>query len=148
MKKTYTMPQIYVEEFVANRAIAACDQKKVVFDCMMGPNTDTTNVITSADSCINQAGVSTATVAIHNTHNRGWGHSNGSGGSWEKSANGWKYTAPSDAKGLLYICSKGLSHNTSAWTSGTTLTHSATHTGQWHCQIAPVYNVSDVVVGS
>lgn len=29
MKKTYTMPQIYVEEFVANRAIAACDQKKL-----------------------------------------------------------------------------------------------------------------------
>lgn len=159
MKRVYERPMMYMEEFAVNRAIAGgCLQKKVVFDCMMGPNTDTTNVITVADSCANKAGTTSLKTAIHGSHNNGWGHSDGTGGTWEKSTNGWKYTAPGDAVGLLYICSSGsgngfgssnASFSTTSWSeSNGVLTHSNGHTGNYHCQIAPVYNLSDVAVGS
>lgn len=148
MKKVYETPMAYVEEFSVNRAIAACEQKDVVFDCMMGPQTDTTNVIT--DSCRNKAGATTATIATHNATRRS-GHSDGTGGSWSGgNRSSLTYTAPEGAVGLLYICSDGR-HNFSKdkWSnSNGRLVHSNSHTGSYHCQIAPIYNQSDVVMGS
>lgn len=150
MKKVYETPMAYVEEFAVNRAIAACEQKDVVFDCMMGPQTDTANVITDSYSCRNKAGVTTATVATHTATDRS-GHSNETGGSWSGgNRSSLTYTAPSGAVGLLYICSYGRHNfNKDQWyNSNGKLMHTKEHTGQWHCQIAPIYNQSDVSMGS
>lgn len=145
-----------LEAFAPNRAIAVCTNKDVTFECMMGKNVDVDNVIidvTGAD-CDNDAGYTTATVAQHNAYNdSGWmGHSHGeSGGSWSFTTNtGWKYTAPTGAKGLLYICNNN-GYDTSKWSvSNGVLSHSKSHTGKWHCQVAPIFSdpVTEVGVAS
>ncbi len=134
------------------------------FDCMMGPNTDTDHVIIVESGCDNKAGVSSATVALHKATQRS-GHSDGTGGSWTYSggtggggrpgggrpgggSGTLTYTAPEGAQGLLYICANGGTYTTGNWSDGSILTHSNSHTGQWHCQIAPVYDKTNVVVGS
>lgn len=143
MKRTYERPLVYCEEFCANRAIATCIEQNVTFDCMMGPNTDTDHVIIVESGCDNKAGVSSATVALHKATQRS-GHSDGTGGG----SGTLTYTAPEGAQGLLYICANGGTYTTGNWSDGSILTHSNSHTGQWHCQIAPVYDKTNVVVGS
>lgn len=158
MKRTYERSLMYCEEFRPNRAIAACEQKDVVFDCMMGGNRDITNVITAASSCSRQAETSTATTAKHLGSR---GHSNVTGGTWSGGNSNLTYTAPDDAEGLLYICTYD---GNNSWTldkwsdNSAVLTHDNSHQpgsgggggrrGNWHCQIAPIYGYNDVNTGS
>lgn len=150
MKEYYERPMIMVEEFAANRAIAACGDsvgRDITFDCMIGDQTDTTNVLT--DSCRRIAGTTDVlNASASNSH----GHSNHSGGTWGSIGNGREvtrtYTAPSGAIGLLYYCS---ANGTSCFqVVDGVLTHSGSHNGGYHVQIAPLYgsSVEDVNVGS
>lgn len=155
MKEVYERPMIMVEEFTVNRAIAACGDevdKPIVFDCMIGPQTDTTNVLTT--SCSRVAGTTDATQALASNS---FSHSNHSGGTWGSSGGNRTYTAPSGAIGLLYYCSAG---GTSCFSvKNGVLTHMTNHSGghgghgggtNYHVQIAPLYGTSieEVNVGS
>ena len=146
MKMKYERPMITVEEFTVNRAIAACGDevgRDVVFDCMIGPNRDITNVLTT--NCRRQAGTTNLTTAsATNSHS----HSNYTGGTWSNRNGTCTYTAPDDAIGLIYFCSSCGTANFNE--SGNVLTHNAKHNGQYHVQIAPLYGTSieEVNVGS
>lgn len=154
MKELYERPMITVEEFTVNRAIAACGDevgRDVIFDCMIGPQTDTTNVLTT--SCSRVAGTTSVTQALATNS---FSHSNHSGGTWGTSGRSTRtYTAPSDAIGLLYFCSAG---GTSCFSvENGVLTHETSHSsgghgggGNYHVQIAPLYGTSieEVNVGS
>lgn len=146
MKELYERPMVTVEEFTVNRAIAACGDevsRAITFDCMIGPNTDITNVLT--ESCTLKAGTTTATTAsTTGSHS----HSNHTGGTWDSNRGTCTYTAPSEAVGLLYYCSSG---GTSCFSvSNGVLTHNKNHGGQYHVQIAPLYgsSVEEVNIGS
>lgn len=147
MKELYERPMIMVEEFTVNRAIAACGDevnRAITFDCMIGPNTDTTNVLTT--SCTRVAGTTTLTTAsTTNSHS----HSTHTGGTWSKSGGTLTYTAPADAIGLVYFCSATNGATCFKEENGT-LTHSKKHNGQYHVQVAPLYGTSieEVNVGS
>lgn len=148
MKELYERPMIMVEEFTVNRAIAACGDevsRAITFDCMIGPNTDTTNVLTT--SCTRVAGTTTLTTA---STTNSFSHSTHTGGTWENTGrNTLKYTAPADAIGLVYFCSA--SNGASCFTvEDGVLTHKTNHGGQYHVQVAPLYGTSieEVNVGS
>ncbi len=151
MKKMYAHPMITVEEFTVNRAIAACGDetsRAVVFDCMIGPKRDVTNVLTT--SCSRKAGTTTATVA--QTYNS-FSHSNVTGGTWSDSGNPRTYTAPSDAIGLVYFCSATNGSTCFSVNSEGVLVHNSSsraHGDSYHVEVAPLYgkSVEDVNVGS
>lgn len=148
MKEVYERPMITIEEFTVNRAIAACGDevgRDITFDCMIGPNTDLTNVLTT--NCSRKAGTTPVTQALATNS---FSHSDHSGGTWGTSGkNTCTYTAPSDAIGLLYFCSVG---GTSCFSvEDGVLTHTTNHnTREYHVQIAPLYGTSieEVNVGS
>lgn len=146
MKELYEHPMIMVEEFTVNRAIAACGDetgRDIIFDCMIGPNRDLTNVLT--DSCIRKAGTTTATQAYAMNSS---GHSNYTGGTWESNKGSCTYNAPNDAIGLLYFCSKGGQNCFKI--ENNVLKHTENHGPDFHVQIAPLYGtaIEEVNVGS
>lgn len=157
MKELYERPVITVEEFTVNRAIAACGDevgRDIIFDCMIGPQRDITNVLTT--NCSRKAGTTDLTTA---SATNSFSHSNYTGGTWSNSGNPRIYTAPDDAIGLLYFCSEG---GTACFSeSNGMLTHTTNHSNgghgghggggnNYHVQIAPLYgtSVEDVNVGS
>ncbi len=146
MKEVYERPVITVEEFTVNRAIAACEERDVTFDCMIGTATDTTNVITSDSSCSRIAGTTTAVKA---SAVGSFSNSNYSGGTWSHSGNTCNYTAPNGAIGLIYFCNKCGTRDFALNSSGV-LQHNTDHRAGAHVQIAPLYgsSTSDVNVGS
>lgn len=151
MKMKYESPMITVEEFTVNRAIAACGDeigRDIIFDCMIGDQRDTTNVLTT--SCSRKAGTTEFTTArTSGSHD----HSNYTGGLWDMTGNGQNktctYTAPGDAIGLVYFCS-GSNGPTCFREQNGVLVHTGNHRGQYHVQVAPLYGTSieDVNVGS
>lgn len=140
MKELYERPMITVEEFTVNRAIAACGDetsRAITFDCMIGPQRDVENVLTT--NCSRKAGT---TTLIKAGATNSFSHSNVTGGTWGWSDGMRTYTAPSDAKGLVYFCT---------YTNGTScfkeqngmLTHRENHpSDQYHVEVAPVYGTS------
>lgn len=148
MKELYERPMIIVEEFAVNRAIAACGDetsRAITFDCMIGPQRDVENVLTT--NCSRKAGTTTATRA---SATNSFSHSNVTGGRWGYSNGKRTYTAPSDAKGLIYFCT--YTNGTSCFTDqGGVLQHHQSHpTREYHVEVAPVYGTSieQVNVGS
>lgn len=148
MKELYERPMIIVEEFAVNRAIAACGDetsRAITFDCMIGPQRDVENVLTT--NCSRKAGTTTFTRA---SAKGSTGHSNVTGGTWSKSNDSLIYTAPSDAKGLIYFCT--YTNGTSCFKeSNGMLQHNQRHDSiQYHVEVAPVYGTSieQVNVGS
>lgn len=146
MKELYEYPMITVEEFTVNRAIAACGDetgRDIIFDCMIGPNRDLTNVLT--DSCGRKAGTTEVTKA-YATNSKGY--SEYTGGTWNFKNGTCTYTAPSDAIGLLYFCSGG--GQSCFKIENNTLMHTTNHGPEYHVQIAPLYGTSikEVNVGS
>lgn len=158
MKREYESPLVVVEEFVPNRAVAACGaDTTVIFDCMAGPYKDTENVLSDAagiSGCNIQAGYSAGVTAATNS---GQSHSSyNSNFTW--TTGGGKLTATAaNATGMLYVCAARMSGNTkddysrNGWTvSGSTVAHSNSHGSTSHScthpMIAPVFgDVSDVV---
>lgn len=149
MKEIYERPRIMVEEFAVNRAIANCDEDmKLTFNCMIGDQTDTTNVIT--DNCLRKAATTLDTTGYTTISTVG-----SNGNSFSRSDNYWYsddhktlyYTAPTGAKGLIYFCT--YSNGTSCFTvnnSTKTIEHNQTHPGQYHVEVLPTYG--DIDVGS
>lgn len=153
MKELYERPMITVEEFTVNRAIAACGDetsRPITFDCMIGPNLDITNVLTT--NCSRKAGTTTAKTAQTTAS---FDHSNVTGGTWGWSDGMRTYTAPKGATGLIYFCT--YTNGSSCFTeSNGVLTHGQTHSNggpggpgghgghgggqvQYHVEVAPVY---------
>lgn len=151
MKELYERPVIMVEEFTVNRAIAACGDetsRPIIFDCMIGDQRDTTSVLTT--NCSRKAGTTELTTArTSGSHD----HSNYTGGDWTMTGNGQNktctYYAPSGAIGLVYFCSGSNGASCFNEQNGV-LTHTGSHRGQYHVQVAPLYGTSieDVNVGS
>lgn len=149
MKELYERPMIAVEEFTVNRAIAACGDetsKAITFDCMIGPNVDTTNVLTADSNCRRQAGITTLKTASTTESNS---HSNHTQGTWGTLNGARTYTAPSNAIGLVYFCSAVNGSSDFSEKNGV-LTHTGRHGGNYHVQVAPLYGTSieEVNVGS
>lgn len=150
MKRNYDSPLMMIELFAANQAVANCEAKKVSFNCLAGPNIDSTNVITSDNNeCSKFAKTTSATVATNPNSNQ---HSSPAvGGSWAK--NGVTFTAEDEAVGLLYICvpleGSESDYSIDKWTvTNGVLTHSGSHNGPYHCMVTPVYNATNVSTGS
>lgn len=157
MKREYESPLVVVEEFVPNRAVAACGvDTKIIFDCMAGPNRDPEHVLSDAagiSGCSIQAGYSAGVTSATNSSTR---HSNyNSSFTWTTSGRTLTATA-ANATGMLYVCAARQSGNsaddysTNGWTvSGGSVAHSnsgSTRHSCTHPMIAPVFgDVSDVV---
>lgn len=120
MKRDYIRPQVLVEEFVPNQAIAsACSsQTSVVFDCMRGSDTDTAIVLSEnsaigATNCgVNAGYAERATKAVNMTPGGGYS-TNSSSLTW--STEGGYLTATANADnvlGFLYICASQHDNNT------------------------------------
>lgn len=148
MKELYERPMIMVEEFAVNRAIAACGDetsRAITFDCMIGPQRDIENVLTT--NCSRKAATTTATKA---SASNSFNHSDVTGGTWGTSGSNWggnvtrTYTAPSDAIGLIYFCS--YTNGTSCFTVENGVVKHATSHGRgqanYHVEVAPVYGTS------
>lgn len=143
MKELYERPMIMVEEFAVNRAIAACGDetsRAITFDCMIGPQRDIENVLTT--NCSRKAATTTATKA---SASNSFSHSNVTGGTWGSSGRGTcTYTAPSDAIGLIYFCS--YTNGTSCFTvENGVVKHETSHGrghANYHVEVAPVYGTS------
>ena len=166
MKMTYETPKMFVEDFMANNAVAACSANTdVTFDCMAGPQTDTANVLASTlgKSCTYDAGfigdstgATTGTyTAVNSAGNYSYNHSKHCGFSWSNQS------ASIKASGLLYICSYDVTSgqgrnkttttykNTNHWSaSGTTATHTTYENNSEHTMIAPVYGEADSIATS
>ena len=167
MKRDYIRPQVLVEEFVPNQAIAAActSATSIVFDCMKGEDTDTAVVISSNEivtgsktsSCSVNVGFAPGTTVAIN-QDPGKDHSSNSdclSWTYDRSGN-LVATATSEIKGFIYICAENRHSNDSAndfhtdcWSAvGNTLTHSGrSDEGEcYHHMIAPVVGV--VAIGS
>lgn len=151
MKRKYERPIMMVEEFRANRAIAACEERALEFDCMMGNQVESRNVITDEEPCKVAAGYAAVSKAYHPNGSR-WNHTDTTGGTWTSTGSGLTYTGPTGTTGLLYICTptRHIEYSTDQWSVvGNTLTHAKSHGGnQYHCEIMPVANLGDVAVVS
>lgn len=166
MKRAYNSPQMAIELFAANQAIATCIPKDVTFECMIGTMTDTTNVIIEDAGCANKALLAEGVTSAYNPIG-GLGHSNGGSGTWNADNTGCTYYAPSGSKGLLVICAVHESdeftspiqlYTTASWSqSGNQLVHTSVRHDHalgskkdlmYHCQVAPVSDITNVTIGS
>ena len=117
MKRVYESPVLYVEEFMANHAIAACNTEHITeytFDCMYGNQTDISNSIiaTNIDTtspCTNNVGYAPdSTTAIN--YEKGFGHTSNTGNisaKWTTTDEYVQVVYAGDFDGLLYADSNG-----------------------------------------
>lgn len=164
MKREYSCPKLFVENFTPNAAVAACTSEGGIewtFDCFRGPNTDNATVVASGlttDGC-NKAvgyapGVNTAwTFYFRGNHSNNsdiaeWGSGtyNGTDSNYSGRYLSVTYTG---AQGLLYADATGNgSFTTNEW-STTKIPGVVAHSkngnrGYDHAMIAPVINTASV----
>ena len=160
MKTKYESPLMVVEMFAANQAIAGCTaNSNVNFDCLVGTEKDTANVLAAALSCkVNAEYFPEADSAYNDSRDHSEYNSNLDWSKWDSSHTVY---AKNDPSGMLCICAANMNHNgtndysTNGWTlDGSTVSHSnnrfaSTSHNCTHAMVAPVYgSVTGINVGS
>ena len=150
MKKAYSTPCLYIEEFATNRAVATtCSQTTLSFVCTTGPDTPRAATVVSSD--ISGSGCSTNVGYFEgNTVTNSTSVAQGKTPAI-RSASGWTTTGSytykyNGAEALLYACYQGSGDNSSSatyagisdWTKGSTLTHSVKKSAGHHAEVCPV----------
>lgn len=145
MRKKYRTPQLSVELFTANRAIAGCAVESGIdwtFDCMRGPNTDTANVISStltSSSCTLNIGYASGSKTARDYYNSS-SHSSNAGGKWTTGGdwrNGYVQVTYSNAAGLLYTDGNATT-DASVWSVDSGIVTHSNAEGGMHHMVAPV----------
>lgn len=142
MKKEYTMPVMYLEQFVANTAVSTCTVEggiNYTFDCMMGPNVDLDVVIndTIATGCNRKIGYAPGIDTARDYSSRG-SHSNNnpSRATWTK-YNNYLQVTYSGAEGLLYTDGSA-NTDSKVWSVESGYVKHSTSPGGMHHMVAPV----------
>lgn len=170
MKRSYERPLMSVELFMANQAVSTCTVQGGIewtFDCMYGPNTDTTNVISTqipnvSASCSLNIGYAGGVLTARDYSSQG-NHSNNNSSlaTWTSSGlnNGGPGGRPggrpgggsgesylqvtySGGEGLLYT--DGSSSYDSLWSVGSGIVQHSSERGGTHHMVAPVINTQSI----
>lgn len=132
MKKIYSKPVLYTEEFALNESVANCGDTPVPlnFDCLRGPINDTENIFN--EGVTNCSFVPTYYEGVNQVYTS------------KKS-----FHANSDASGVYVYCKRNGDFAPNEWTlNGQILTHKTdgkghdTHTQEagWHCMAVSAYS--------
>ncbi|MGN0299318.1 MAG: hypothetical protein ACI4C1_09090 [Lachnospiraceae bacterium] len=168
MKKSYMMPVMKVEQFVANTAVSTCTVQGGInwtFDCMYGPEVDTANVISTQIPNVNATcglnigyagGILTArdysSQGSHSNNNSslatwttsGLGNSGGPGGKpGGGSSDSYLQVVYSGGEGLLYTDGDATT-DASVWSVQTGYVKHSSDRGGTHHMVAPVINTQTI----
>lgn len=155
MKRSYESPLMSIELFMANQAVSTCTVEgdiKWTFDCMYGPDTDTTSVISTQipnveASCSVNIGYAGGILTARDYSSRG-NHSNNNRSlakwDWDRKG-GYLQVTYSGGEGLLYTDGNA-STDSSVWSVNSTdgyVIHSEDRGGMHH-MVAPVMNTQTI----
>lgn len=144
MKKEYTMPVMYVEQFVANTAVSTCTVEGGIeypFDCMYGTEIDTRNVIndTIASGCSTKIGYAQG-INTARDYAYGFGHSNNNPdrATWTYASDrSYLQVTYSGAEGILYTDGNA-NTDSQVWSVESGYVKHSTNRGGTHHMVAPV----------
>lgn len=157
MKRVFEKPVMNVELFVANQAVSSCtihgQGVEYTFDCMVGPNTDTTNVISSdipgvTASCKVSIGYASGILTARDYSSRG-SHSDNNKklATWTTGSDGWNgnylQVTYSGGAGLLYTDGNA-NTDKSVWSVESGYVKHSSSKGGTHHMVAPVMNPNNM----